>query len=297
VVPVRIFAVGFILLAASWKQDKAPTTSIPTSALFGAVLGVLVHNLIDFAIFEPGVFTILCAIMAVLIALDFNRDARPQLALKPTRIVKMAAVALALVLAWAYLNYALIPVAATAANTKQAYQAASIGQFAQAHDSLAVAADEDRLDPTALSLNGRLYMQHYTKTGEKERALLEKARECFLRAIDRDKADFKNYEKLSTVCDLLGETQNAYDWCLEATKHYPGSGRLRFKLAKIAEKLGKKEVAVEQYRKAVEIEQKYRAQFRLIYPERKEIVSRLGEDKYQFAMERMKALKKHKKED
>jgi tetratricopeptide (TPR) repeat protein len=200
-------------------------------------------------------------------------------------------------LIWAYLNYALIPVAASTAKVKQAYQAVSLGQFAQAHDSLAVAADRDRLDPTALNLNGRLYLQDFTETGEKERALLEKAQECFLRAIDRDKADFKNYEKLSTVCDLLGETQNAYDWCLKATTLYPNSDRLRFQLAKLAEKLGKNDVALEQYRKAVEIEEKYRDQFRTIYPERKEIVSRLGEEEYQFAMEQIKALKEQQKQD
>ena len=58
----------------------------------------------------------------------------------------------------------------------------------------------------------------------------------------------------------------------------------------IAEKLHNTDTAVEQYKKAVEIEDKYRRQFQIIYPERKEIVSRLGEEKYQFAIKQMKEL-------
>jgi hypothetical protein len=63
-------------------------------------------------------------------------------------------------------------------------------------------------------------------------------------------------------------------------------------LAQIAEKLGKTEIAIEQYRKAIEIEDSFRRQFQMMYPERREIVSRLGEEKYQFAVKRIKELSK-----
>jgi len=289
-IPVRIFTVGFILLAASWKRDKTPVTSVPAFALFCAVLGVLVHNLIDFAILEPGVYTTFFAIIACLIAIDARQNSRPQLALRPALFAQAAAVVAALLIVAVYVCLVLWPVYKGTHKIRQAYQAISVGRYAQAHDFLALAAECDRLDSTALNMNGRLYMQHYTETGQKQPALLEKARECFLRAIDRNKASFKNYEKLSTVYDLLGETQKAYDSCLEATKRYPGSGRLRFQLAEIAEKLGKNDVAIEQYEKAIEIEDKYRAQFRLIYPEREEIASRIGEEKYQSAKQRIELL-------
>ena len=128
-------------------------------------------------------------------------------------------------------------------------------------------------------------------------SLLKKAEECFRQTIERNKEDYKNYEKLSTVYELLGQNQQAYDWCLKATQLYPGSGRLRFKSAQIAERLGKTDTAIEKYKKAIEIEDKYRRQFQIIYPERKEIVSRLGKEKYQFATERMNGLKKQQKQD
>jgi hypothetical protein len=65
-------------------------------------------------------------------------------------------------------------------------------------------------------------------------------------------------------------------------------------LAEIAEQLDKTDIAVAQYEKAVEIEDAYRNQFKIMYPGR-EIVSRLGEDKYEFATERIKSLKKQQK--
>ena len=119
---------------------------------------------------------------------------------------------------------------------------------------------------------------------------LKKAEQSFLRAIERNKADFKNYEKLTTVYDLSSQTQKAYDWCRKALQLYPGLDRLNFKLAQIADQLGNSDIAIEQYKKLIEIEDSYRRQFKMIYPEKKEIVSRLGEEKYQFAIKRVKEL-------
>ncbi|HDZ69358.1 MAG TPA: O-antigen ligase domain-containing protein, partial [Phycisphaerales bacterium] len=77
VAPVVVFAVGFWLLTTPIRntQYTIRNTNI-AAALFCAVLGLLIHNLIDFAIFEPGVFTVLWAITACLIAIDFQRKSR-----------------------------------------------------------------------------------------------------------------------------------------------------------------------------------------------------------------------------
>ena len=61
------------------------------------------------------------------------------------------------------------------------------------------------------------------------------------------------------------------------------------RLGGIAEMLGKIDVAVENYRKAVEIENAYREQFKMMYPGRA-IFSRLGEDQYQTAIDKIKLL-------
>ena len=55
--------------------------------------------------------------------------------------------------------------------------------------------------------------------------------------------------------------------------------------------MGNAEIAIEQYGKAIEIEDEYRVQFRVMYPTREEIVSRLGDKKYLFAKQRIKHLR------
>ncbi len=297
VMPVIVFIVGFLLLTAPLYErgetkDEGRASSIEhrvsnitAAGLFCACLGLLIHNLIDFAIFEPGVFTTFWAIVACLIALDFHQKSRRQLVLKPALFTRVLVAAGGLVIIWAYLNYAFVPVAKASTKIKLAMR-----DFGYAHQLLDEAAKDDPLDPSASNLNGRLYLQHYEDARKKQPILLKKAEECFLSALERNEADFKNYEKLSTVYNLLGQRQKAYDWGLEARKRYPGSGRLQFKLAEIAEQLGKTTLAIGHYNEAIDIEDRYRDQFQRMYPERKEIVSRLGEEKYKKAKQRIEFL-------
>jgi len=199
-----------------------------------------------------------------------------------------------LIITWAYFNYALIPVAKATAKTQRAIQ-----DFGYAHELLAGAAEDDRLDPTALNLNGRLYLQRYNEMPNAQPALLKKAEVCFLAAIERSRADFKNFGRLAKVYTLLAETstqQGKTDWLHKAfdsasrsVQLYPGSARLRVTLAEIAEQLGKTDIAIAQYEKAIEIEDAYRNQFQLMYPGW-EIFSRLGEEKYKDTKQRIKEL-------
>ena len=314
--PVFVFLVGFLLVAADPGQPKKSgpgpildsQQSVVAPALFSAAVGLLIHNLIDFAIFEPGVLTTFWAIIACLIATDYNENSRPCSVFRAVPVVRLTAVAAGLAIVLAYLNYALIPVAASADKTYRAQQIMSFDQFDQIHTLLDSAAADDPLDPAALSLNGRLYLRHFELThnaspgvpGEANRDLLVRAERCFLGAIDRNAAAFKNFERLTDVYMLLAETapkqdsttwvQKAYDTALQAVELYPGCARLRVETARIAEQLGKTDIAVEQYKKAIDIEDSYARQFKAIYPQKQEAISRLGNDKYLYAKERLKAL-------
>jgi len=326
IMPVFVFLVGFLLVAAGLGQPKksgpGPTASsvqhgaygkkpdakryplnadsVIAPALFSAAIGLLVHNLIDFAIFEPGVFTTFCAMIACLIATDYNDNSRPCSVLRAVPVVRLTAVAAGLAIVLAYLNYALIPVAASAAATYRAQQMVSFDQFDQIHGLLDSAAADDPLDPAALSLNGRLYLRHFELAHNEDRELLVKAEKCFLGAIDRNPTAFKNFERLTDVYMLLAETspkQDSAAWlnkafgaASQAVELYPGCARLRVETARIAEQLGKTDIAVEQYKKAIDIEDSYARQFKAIYPQKQEAVSRLGNDKYLYAKERLKAL-------
>jgi tetratricopeptide (TPR) repeat protein len=305
IAPVLAFIIGFLLLSAPLPKIsnlKSQISNFFVPILFCTALGVLLDNLIDYAIFEPGVYTTFWVIIACMIATDLQTNLKHPIVVTTKLFTKVAAVIFALGIIATYIGYAWLPVFRSTSKIQQAHIALSIGQFQQAHALFAKASEYDKLDPTAFNLNGRLYLQQYNEApvpaspqvqaGRKQSGLLKNAEVCFKQAIARNKADFKNYEKLSDVYELLGQTQEAYDWCLKAIQLYPGSDRLHFKLAQIAEQLGETKTAIEQYNKAIDIEDSFRRQFQMMYPERKEIVSRLGEENYQFAIKKVKELSK-----
>ena len=75
----------------------------------------------------------------------------------------------------------------------------------------------------------------------------------------------------------------------ETARRYPGKGMLQFELGKIAERLNDNKTALAHYKKAVQIEDGYRKQFRRMYPGR-EMFSRLGQNNYASAKERIAQL-------
>jgi hypothetical protein len=299
IAPVVAFAVGFWLFAGAEETIESAGLNITAAALFCACVGVVIHNLIDFAIFEPGVLTAFWAVVACLIALDFHQKSRPQFFLKPSPLARIVVMVMGLVIIWAYFNYALNPVANSTIKIQRANEALSEGDFERAHNLLAAATEDDRLSPAAASLNGKLYLHHFELTPRKDVRLLSEAEASLLKAIGRNNADFKDFERLTEAYVLLAQTSSgqerdiylnkALDSARSAVERYPGSGRLRFKLAEVAEKLGRTDQAVEQYAEAVRIEDSYREQFTRMYPKR-EVFSRLGEEKYGFAKQRMEEL-------
>ncbi len=303
--PAAVFVLSFLLLIsplpkANPKDERRETRderqkTLP-AVLFGAILGVMLHNLIDFAIFEPPVLTIFWAIIGCIIATYSLQNSAPQLVLKPSSFTRVLLTAAVLAISWCYLNYALKPVAKTTDKVQRAHRAASVGQFQLAHELLDKAEKDDYLSPVSLSLNGRLYLHHFKVTESKNPGLLLEAEKCLQKAILRGKTDFKNFERLTEVYNLLAEIstdRQKTDWlnkafgsASSAVERYPGCERLHFELAKIAEHLQKTDLAYQEYKQAIEIEDSFRSQFKMMYPNR-EIVSRLGEDKYQFAIERI----------
>jgi len=301
ILPVIAFIVGIWLFASVFYKAQCAmrNTNIIIASLFCACLGVLLHNLIDFAIFEPGVFMVFWAVMASLITLDFQEKSRCPFVLRPAAFARVMVVAVGVIITWAYFNYCLIPVVKSTSKIRKASQAAAESRFPQAYNLLVRAAKDDSLNPLVLSLYGRLYFQNASVTNSGRRDLLMLSESAFFGAIQRNQADFKNFERLTKVYNLLAETsaeeersdwlKKAFDAAKTATELYPGLARLRVELAKIAEQLGKTDIAIIQYQKAIEIEDSFRTQFQAMYPECK-IFSRLGEDKYDFAVKRVKEL-------
>ncbi|MHC4457459.1 MAG: tetratricopeptide repeat protein, partial [Planctomycetota bacterium] len=217
----------------------------------------------------------------------------------PSGFVKALSAAGGLVVIFVFLNYAVISPIKSAAKIDKVEQAVLLDQFKQAHNLLDAASEDDRLNPVALNRNARLYLQRFHASVSEPVDLLLDSEQHFLAAIQRDKADYQNFEHLIEVYTLIAETskkeqkadwlQKAFDSAKRAVELYPGIGRLRFELAKIAEQLGKEEIAIAQYNKAIDIEDGYRQQFRTMYPDRA-LFSRLGEEKYKNAKQRITIL-------
>ncbi|MCK4999936.1 MAG: hypothetical protein KAS23_10380, partial [Anaerohalosphaera sp.] len=172
---------------------------------------------------------------------------------------------------------------------------------ANPYDLLDKAAAVDKLSPTALELKAKYAQQQYYQTAKTNPAILEYAVTALLEAIKRESANFKYHERLSDLYLQLAESStgpnretnlnNAYDQITKAIKLYPGLDRLWFDAAQIAERLNNQQATIENYSKAVEIEQAYRKLFEVMYPGR-DMVSRLGEEKFKYAKEKMDQQKK-----
>jgi len=299
VTPVAAFLIGFLLLAAAFDgraQDCRPLKSpILVAALVSAVLAVLLHNLIDFALFEPGVWTAFWVAIGCLAAATRKPQQRPAATRRTGLVPKLITAGVTLALVGIYYGCVWKPVRDTTALMERAQRAVARGRFEQAHALLDAAFDADPLSAAPLSLNGRLYVQQYEQAGASQTELLERALVCFHRAVEISSADYKNYEKLGIVYSRLERWQDARDWYLRAVERYPGCGRIWYRLAEADEKFGDEEAAVAHYARAIEIEDNYRRQFRRMYPERETVVSRLGQEQYDRAKLRLNKLSRGQK--
>ena len=322
VMPAAAFLVGFLLVTngplSTIINQQATYPSATVAALSCAVIGLLIHNLADFAIFEPGVFTAFCACVSCLIATDLNYRGRASVIYNPAPAIKGTIAAASIVAFAAIVCFCLLPVTKSISKVIAANQAAFADQFSRSHFLLEEAARDDPLSPLAPSINGQLYITNFIREVQKTdtalrspprsaegglrgTSLLLAARDCFEEAISRDKYCYKDYELLSNLYLLLAQTSaepqksewlnNAFITANQAVSLYPASDRLRFYLAQIADRLGKIDFALENYKKAVEFEEAFREQFKIMYPGREQF-SRLGQVQYDTAKQRIELLSK-----
>jgi tetratricopeptide (TPR) repeat protein len=147
-------------------------------------------------------------------------------------------------------------------------------------------------------MNGRLYLQQFSSPAMPQQQTLDQAEQALFIAAQRNPADSRTFDSL-TQCyylrsQLLPEQKDlwlnsALDSAQTAVSLSPGDADLHLLLAQIADDLGKNDLALKHYQITVEIEDGFREQFKLMYPGR-EVFSRLGNDKYSLATQRIKAL-------
>jgi O-antigen ligase len=301
VVPTIIFAAGVVFFVFGQIRGTKSDSSVIIGALFCGIVGVLLHNLIDFAIFEPGVLTTLWVTMACMVGLNLHQNIVKPAVIRPAWTVRVVVISLCAALTWACANYVLIPVVNSTRKTGAAERDFAAKRYDAAHKLLAEAAGADQLDASISALDGRMYVEQYKMEGKDDKQLLFGAENRLAEAATRNKADFKNYERLSEVYVLLAQDtaepklreylQKALESATGAIKLYPCCGRLHLEAAKTAERLGLMKDALSHYRATIKDEDEYREMFRRMYPGQ-EVFSRLGQDKYDFAKAREKELSK-----
>jgi hypothetical protein len=306
IAPAAAFAVGVSLFVKTLqtpapKEYNLQNTRLTAAALFCGILGVLIHNLIDFAIFEPGILTAFFAALACLIALNTQTKNQREPVIPSPLWLKTAAVIVTLVIGFAYFNYALIPVAKSTAKIAASRLPIILSQTQLAHNFLDAATDDDPLSPDAPAQNGNLYIQEFYRSDTQKEQLRDNAEQAFFTAAQRNPQDYKNFDALTEVYSLYARSQSdqnylwlnkALDSVSVAISLYPGNADLYLRLAQIAEDLGRTDFALQNYKIAVQIEDGFREQFKLMYPDRK-TVSRLNEDNYFFATQRIKDLEQN----
>ena len=311
VVPASIFFIScFLLWPRGMTADFRPVYS---PILICAIIGFMIHNLIDFAIFEPGVWMAFWVIIASMVANNKLENGFSGKSFVLPKSARYAVCALVVVFAGGFIKYGYAAPAKTAVlvdDATQKFEAIfrpEIDLWASqkklhfqntmqlVNSILEKASAADRFDPMPGSAKGRLF-KYAASLSENDEAMLIISEAGFAEAIARDKADFKNYENLSLVCAELAKVSKNKSWldkaienALKAVSLYPGNDKLHFAIAEIAESLGEKSIALEHYKKAVELEDGFREQFKVMYPGR-EIVSRLGNEKYKAALNKIEEM-------
>ncbi|MCE5185997.1 MAG: O-antigen ligase family protein [Planctomycetaceae bacterium] len=286
--PAAVLAGVFWLLTAASKGDESVKRR-PHYLVIALVCGVtalLVHNLIDFAIFEPGVWSFFWLVIAVIAACVHNEspEAGSAVLRKPPKL----AAAGVILLSGAFLAVAVLPPLRAHLLMYRALRADS-GRLTL----LSRAVNSDRLSPEAAFAAAAMLAQNLDRL---DAPLRDQTLNFAELAHRRDPADFKPLRLQAQIFSRLADIAPQGQWLAkaltkyeEALARYPGSDRLHFEAAELADRLGRSQTALEHYRAAVEIEDAYRHQFKIMYPDR-QIISRIGQTNYQTAKSRIQDL-------
>ncbi len=306
--PVAAFAFSmwFLARALFWNFICEPSIC----AIICGIAAVVLHNTIDFAIFEPGVSLAFWSVIAYLAAqtnviapdspLCAGINASPAKN-KPGFPLKIFLTSAMIIFAWLIIKITLLPVARTCVKMESAKSFANNGQLEKAVESLNGIENDDILASETLRFRARLNVAAFVNTGKTpEIYRLHCADDDLQLAAKRNPADYDIYSDLADVQRLLADNikdnrlellQKAYNSSKKSLECYPGNSEELLKFAEIAELVGKTGDAIWAYRKAVEIEDAFRRQFAEMYPGRP-VFSRMGELNYQQTIEKIKELAK-----
>lgn len=296
-IPAVVFTVVYLILRAAsvTGDEKEPDSRRLSVALMCGLVAVLIHNMVDFAIFEPGNWSAFWLFAAIVIAQIHNTQNIPCKThiMDPSK--RLGLCAGMMLVSIAYVSVVLLPPMRAEKFVKQAMKDNSSRiELVEA----AIAADS--LSPKTAFQAASVCTQSYQRMRIKDQRMLDQAITFADIAIKRSPADFKFWRLRAKLHVIRSEQtegqakkaalQKAFADLQQAIARYPGSGKLHYLLASVAEQLGRDDIALCHYQIAVDIEDAYRAQFRIMYPDRETVFSRLGEAEYRKAKNKVEQL-------
>lgn len=299
--PAGVFVLAFGLLGAVASGDGSmrQRSGFLIPALICGMTAVLIHNLVDFAIFEPGVWNLFWLTAALLVSCRHNdtpSDIPATTALSGLQRVTAGLCVSGVLIA--FLAIAVLPPVRANRLFRRALMAPS-PQWEVLDQAIAA----DALSPDTAYNAAGLLMQAYAqqRPSAKDITLLKRAEWFVDIARQRNPESFKPYRLAADLALLQadraeGQTrtaliQEAFDSLGQALDRYPGSDRIHYALAQLAEQLGQTEEALTHYEQAVAIERAYQAQFQIMYPNRSPVISRLGNTAYTIAQAKIEELR------
>lgn len=297
VIPAGIVAMVFVLLRFAAKGDASlhRDNKKLTLAITCGLAAVLLHNLVDFALFEPGVWTWFWLLAAAGLSLA-KYPCPAAISVNPKRrwLVPTAAIT-------TYVIYIVVFVVPPV--RRGALVAAAVRQPPQqATATLQRAVAVDTLSSDAAFFAGRLMLYYGGKMSQTVDMEMIRDAEAFAKtAVARSRRDPRCRQLLADVLLTAAQHTNdttaklalrqaAYAALQEALQLYPGSDVMHYTAGVLAEELGQTEAALAYLKTALEIETAYRQQFKTMYPTQNEVISRLGPTNYQDLLERIKRL-------
>lgn len=299
--PAGVFVLAFGLLGAVAIGDASMQSrrSYLSLALICGMAAVLIHNLVDFALFEPGIWSIFWLFSAMLVACRHNNATSDNAPRPLSGAGRLAAIIGVIVVFSGYLAVAVIP----PVKANRLFRAALFSRTPQwAVLDRAVAADPLAPDTAYNAAGMMMQMAAQQHPMAKDDMLLERAAGFSDIAQQRNPESFKPWRLKTDIALMQADNPDAaaekkyldeaYADLSKALARYPGSDRIHYNLAQVADRLNRPREALAHYQKAVAIEQAYQAQFKVMYPDRRPVISRLGNTAYTIATARIEELQK-----
>ena len=288
IIIVMYAAPALIFIFVAWLMDKAIGDDINLeylqASIFCGIVAMLMHNLIDFAIFEPGVMSMFFLVTACFISISKDRLNRFGWEIKIDRsdaiIVSTFALAALVVVLW--LGY--IPILCATSKLNKAFDSKTLDM-----QEVAKASACDPFECNISPFIAKVLWSEYDSEKNSDNLML--AEKYFSLAIKKNVADFKNYKNLAKVrWEMADNTQTykrktllvgAEDAYRMAIARYPGNAETHLELGKVLFLQDRATEANEEFRAALRIEEMFRDKFSKMYPETKQ-VSRIKPESYQF---------------